>query len=216
MDAKRVFKTPLFWVLAVIAITVVMFSLGGDGGYATIDTAKAEKLITDKKVDKAELTSDNVLKLDLKKDAAYSDKSANIVDADKVQAEYVDARAESLITLIAANEPTNGYNDKRETQNPFFTILISIFPILLLVGLFWFMMSQAQGGGSRVMQFGKSKAKLATKDTPKVTFDDVAGADEAVQELYEIKEFLSDPAKFLAVGAKIPKGVLLYGPPGTG
>ncbi len=216
MDAKRVFKTPLFWVLAVIAITVVMFSLGGDGGYATIDTAKAEKLITDKKVDKAELTSDNVLKLDLKKDAAYSDKGANIVDADKVQAEFVDARAESLVALVAANEPTNGYNDKRESQNPFFTIFISIFPILLLVGLFWFMMSQAQGGGSRVMQFGKSKAKLANKDTPKVTFDDVAGADEAVQELYEIKEFLSDPAKFLAVGAKIPKGVLLYGPPGTG
>lgn len=216
MDAKRVFKTPLFWVLAVIAITVVMFSLGGDGGYATIDTAKAEKLIADKKVDKAELTSDNVLNLDLKADSAFSDEKANISGADKVRAEFVDARAESLVELIKANPPTDGYNDKRETQNPFWTLLISIFPILLLVGLFWFMMSQAQGGGSRVMQFGKSKAKLATKDTPKVTFDDVAGADEAVQELHEIKEFLSDPAKFLAVGAKIPKGVLLYGPPGTG
>ena len=77
-------------------------------------------------------------------------------------------------------------------------------------------MTQMQGGGSRVMQFGKSKAKLATKDTPKVTFADVAGADEAVEELHEIKEFLAEPAKFQAVGAKIPKGVLLYGPPGTG
>jgi cell division protease FtsH len=77
-------------------------------------------------------------------------------------------------------------------------------------------MNQMQGGGSRVMQFGKSKAKLATKDMPKVTFADVAGADEAVEELHEIKEFLAEPAKFLAVGAKIPKGVLLYGPPGTG
>ena len=77
-------------------------------------------------------------------------------------------------------------------------------------------MNQMQGGGSRVMQFGKSRAKLATKDTPKVTFADVAGADEAVEELHEIKEFLAEPAKFLAVGAKIPKGVLLYGPPGTG
>jgi len=216
MDAKRVFKTPLFWVLAVIAITVVMFSLGGDGGYATIDTAKAEKLIADKKVDKAEFTSDNVLNLDLKADSAFSDEQANISGADKVRAEFVDARAESLVELVKANPPTDGYNDKRETQNPFWSLLISIFPILLLVGLFWFMMSQAQGGGSRVMQFGKSKAKLATKDTPKVTFEDVAGADEAVQELHEIKEFLSDPAKFLAVGAKIPKGVLLYGPPGTG
>jgi cell division protease FtsH len=77
-------------------------------------------------------------------------------------------------------------------------------------------MSQMQGGGSKVMQFGKSKAKLANKDTPKVTFADVAGVDEAVDELLEIKEFLAEPAKFLAVGAKIPKGVLLYGPPGTG
>src|SRR5207237_66855 len=72
------------------------------------------------------------------------------------------------------------------------------------------------GGGSKVMQFGKSKAKMMSKDTPKTTFADVAGADEAVEELYEIKEFLSEPAKFQAVGAKIPKGVLLYGPPGTG
>jgi cell division protease FtsH len=88
--------------------------------------------------------------------------------------------------------------------------------MLLLVGLFWFLMSQMQGGGNRVMQFGKSRAKLATKDMPKVTFADVAGADEAVEELHEIKEFLAEPAKFLAVGAKIPKGVLLYGPPGTG
>ena len=77
-------------------------------------------------------------------------------------------------------------------------------------------MNQMQGGGSRVMQFGKSKAKLVSKDTPKTTFADVAGADEAVEELEEIKDFLPSPAKFQAVGAKIPKGVLLYGPPGTG
>ena len=77
-------------------------------------------------------------------------------------------------------------------------------------------MNQMQGGGSRVMQFGKSKAKVVSKDTPKTTFADVAGADEAVEELEEIKDFLAEPAKFQAVGAKIPKGVLLYGPPGTG
>ena len=77
-------------------------------------------------------------------------------------------------------------------------------------------MSQMQGGGSKVMQFGKSKAKMITKDMPQTTFADVAGADEAVEELQEIKDFLADPAKFQAVGAKIPKGVLLYGPPGTG
>ncbi len=82
--------------------------------------------------------------------------------------------------------------------------------------LFYFLFMRMQGGGSRVMQFGKSKAKLVGKETPKVTFADVAGADEAVEELHEIKEFLKEPAKFLAVGARIPKGVLLYGPPGTG
>ena len=132
-----------------------------------------------------------------------------------MRAEYVDARAEQLVTTLAENVP-NGYNDKVEGESTFWTIFISFFPVLLLVGLFWFLMSQAQGGGSRVMQFGKSRAKLANKDTPKVTFSDVAGADEAVEELHEIVEFLREPAKFLAVGAKIPKGVLLYGQPGTG
>jgi cell division protease FtsH len=88
--------------------------------------------------------------------------------------------------------------------------------VLLLVGLFWFLMSQAQGGGNAGHAVRQVAAKLATKDMPKVTFADVAGADEAVEELHEIKEFLAEPAKFLAVGAKIPKGVLLYGPPGTG
>src|SRR5680860_1539929 len=91
-----------------------------------------------------------------------------------------------------------------------------VFPYLLLFGLFIFIMFQLQGGGNRVMQFGKSKAKLVTKDTPKVTFADVAGVDEAIEELEEIKEFLQQPQKFRALGAKIPKGVLLYGPPGTG
>jgi len=89
-------------------------------------------------------------------------------------------------------------------------------PVLLLGVLFWFLLSRMQGGGSKVMQFGKSKAKLVNKDMPQVTFSDVAGSDEAVEELEEIKEFLQEPAKFQAVGAKIPKGVLLYGPPGTG
>jgi len=95
-------------------------------------------------------------------------------------------------------------------------MLSLVLPMIIVLGLFWFLMGQMQGGGNRVMQFGKSRAKLASKDMPKVTFADVAGADEAVEELHEIKEFLQDPARFLAVGAKIPKGVLLYGAPGTG
>ena len=105
-----------------------------------------------------------------------------------------------------------------DAENPtlFEWFLTSILPYLLIFGLFIFIIMQMQGGGNRVMQFGKSKAKQVSKDTPKVLFTDVAGADEAVEELEEIKEFLAHPQKFRAMGAKIPKGVLLYGPPGTG
>jgi cell division protease FtsH len=96
------------------------------------------------------------------------------------------------------------------------SILIYVLPFLLFFGFWIFLMNQMQGGGSRVMSFGKSKAKKMAVDAPKITFKDVAGADEAVQELHEIKEFLQNPKKFQSLGARIPKGVLLYGPPGTG
>ena len=98
----------------------------------------------------------------------------------------------------------------------FLSVLFQFLPILIIVGFFFFLMQQMQGGGNRVMSFGKSKARLVTKDQPKITFSDVAGLDEAVEELEEIKEFLQAPQKFQAMGAKIPKGVLLFGPPGTG
>ncbi|NNF63124.1 MAG: ATP-dependent zinc metalloprotease FtsH [Acidimicrobiia bacterium] len=105
-----------------------------------------------------------------------------------------------------------------QSENPsgFAVFFGTFFPYILLIGIFIFILMQFQGGGNRVMQFGKAKAKQVTKDTPKVTFADVAGAEEAVEELHEIKEFLASPQKFRAMGAKIPKGVLLYGPPGTG
>jgi cell division protease FtsH len=96
------------------------------------------------------------------------------------------------------------------------SLLTSLLPLLLLVGFWIFLMNQVQGGGSKVMSFGKSRAKRMSPDSPKVTYKDVAGADEAVEELQEIKEFLENPKKFQALGARIPKGVLLYGPPGTG
>ncbi len=98
----------------------------------------------------------------------------------------------------------------------FLSILTYILPFILFFGFWVFLMNQMQGGGSRVMSFGKSRAKRMSVDAPKITFRDVAGADEAVQELHEIKEFLENPKKFQALGARIPKGVLLYGPPGTG
>jgi cell division protease FtsH len=98
----------------------------------------------------------------------------------------------------------------------FWELLISFLPWLFLLGFMVFIFMQMQGGGNRVMQFGKSKAKLVTKDQPKVTFEDVAGLLEAKEELEEIKDFLANPDRYRQMGAKIPKGVLLFGPPGTG
>jgi hypothetical protein len=94
--------------------------------------------------------------------------------------------------------------------------LFQLIPVILIVGAFIFIMNQSQGGGGRVMQFGKARAKLVTKDQPKTTFADVAGVEEAIEELQEVKEYLANPSKFQAMGAKIPRGVLLFGPPGSG
>ncbi|MGZ4383453.1 MAG: ATP-dependent zinc metalloprotease FtsH [Gaiellaceae bacterium] len=108
------------------------------------------------------------------------------------------------------------YNGKSVGGSPWWGLLTAFLPFLFIV-IFWiFLMNQVQGGGSKVMSFGKSRAKRMTPDSPKIGFKDVAGVDEAVEELQEIKEFLENPKKFQALGARIPKGVLLYGPPGTG
>jgi cell division protease FtsH len=103
-----------------------------------------------------------------------------------------------------------------QQQSIWIQILINAIPFVIMFGLIFFMMNQLQGGGSKVLQFGKSKARIVTKGKKRVTFKDVAGVDEAVEELREIEEFLENPGKFKSMGAKIPKGVLLYGPPGTG
>jgi cell division protease FtsH len=108
------------------------------------------------------------------------------------------------------------FNSKGVGGSPWWSILTSLLPFALLIGFWIFLMNQMQGGGSKVMSFGKSRAKRMTPDAPKIGFKDVAGVDEAVEELQEIKEFLENPKKFQALGARIPKGVLLYGPPGTG
>ncbi|HSD48342.1 MAG TPA: ATP-dependent zinc metalloprotease FtsH [Actinomycetota bacterium] len=105
-------------------------------------------------------------------------------------------------------DPQNG--------SPFLGFLLQLIPVILIVGAFIWIMNQSQGGGGRVMQFGKARAKQVTKDQPKTSFADVAGVDEAIEELQEVKEYLQNPAKFQAMGAKIPRGVLLFGPPGAG
>jgi cell division protease FtsH len=108
------------------------------------------------------------------------------------------------------------FDSKGTGSSAVWILLSTMLPFILLIGFWIFLMNQVQGGGSKVMSFGKSRAKRMTPDTPKIGFKDVAGADEAVEELHEIKEFLENPKKFQALGARIPKGVLLYGPPGTG
>ena len=121
-----------------------------------------------------------------------------------------------MVEAVAASAPTEGYDSAVPRGSLWQSLLLNMLPLVLVLGLLWFLMSSMQGGGNKIMQFGRSKATLTSPDTPKVKFDDVAGCDEAVEELKEIQEFLENPAKFQAVGAKIPKGVLLYGPPGTG
>jgi cell division protease FtsH len=121
------------------------------------------------------------------------------------------------------NELVNELRDARVDFNVegtktsgWLSLLTYVLPFLIFIGFWIFLMNQVQGGGSKVMSFGKSRAKRLSVDSPKITFRDVAGVDEAVEELHEIKEFLENPKKFQALGARIPKGVLLYGPPGTG
>jgi cell division protease FtsH len=129
------------------------------------------------------------------------------------------ARLETAVEQYNSGQPKSNqidYDSKGVGSSPWWSILTSLLPFVLLFGFWIFLMNQVQGGGSKVMSFGKSRAKRMTPDSPKIGFKDVAGVDEAVEELQEIKEFLENPKKFQALGARIPKGVLLYGPPGTG
>jgi cell division protease FtsH len=142
------------------------------------------------------------------------------VNGSQVTVHYATDQSEFAIEQ-AMKAPTNGgppvdFNSKGVGSSPWWSILTSLLPFVLLIGFWIFLMNQMQGGGSKVMSFGKSRAKRMTPDAPKIGFKDVAGVDEAVEELQEIKEFLENPKKFQALGARIPKGVLLYGPPGTG
>ena len=129
--------------------------------------------------------------------------------------DYSDVLVNKLRAAEAANH-VQSFDVKPARTSVILSLLTYVLPFLLFIGFWIFLMNQVQGGGSKVMSFGKSRAKRLSVDSPKITFRDVAGADEAVEELHEIKEFLENPKKFQALGARIPKGVLLYGPPGTG
>ncbi|KNC19205.1 cell division protein FtsH [Arthrobacter sp. RIT-PI-e] len=208
MKFKNLFKGPVFWIaLAVVALLLILPNLFGSGS-TRIDTDEGLRLLEDNQVTQAQI-HDGEQRVDLTLRQDYEDMGTS------VQFFYSTARAEDVVQAINASD-TDGFTDQPAESNWLLSIAGLIFPILILGLIFWFLLSRMQGGGSKVMQFGKSKAKLITKDMPQVTFNDVAGSDEAVEELLEIKEFLQEPAKFQALGAKIPKGVLLYGPPGTG
>jgi cell division protease FtsH len=154
------------------------------------------------------------------KSATFFERDQTIVgelqDGTRYEATYPEQYQENLTReILGAPNPVDIRTDPQE-GSPLLGILFQLLPAVLIIGVLIYFMSQAQGGGGRVMSFGKAKAKLVAKDQPKTTFSDVAGVDEAVEELGEIKEYLENPAKFQAMGAKVPKGLLLYGPPGTG
>ncbi len=209
MTLKRLLRGPVFWImLAVLLVLLGSTVLTGIGGPEQVDTSQAVADIQSDKVQSATLVDrDQVIELTLK-------------DGTEVTAHYVSGQGVELQNLLQSKVDSgalpDGYNIVVPQDNLLFSLLFTLLPFALIILLLFFFMNQMQGGGSRIMNFGKSKAKVVSKDMPKTTFSDVAGADEAVEELQEIKDFLSEPAKFQAVGAKIPKGVLLYGPPGTG
>jgi cell division protease FtsH len=208
-------KGPWLWiVIAVVGVLLALQYLTPSGGYDEIQTSEMRQYISSGQVKEITFVDgDQVMKATL-------DQGVDRNGGDKVQAHWIDGQQEGLVDLVD-QQVADGTIEKANSENPqpslLGSILATLLPFALIVFLFIFLMNQVQGGGGRgIMQFARSKAKLITKDMPKTTFNDVAGCEEAIEELGEIKEFLQEPAKFQAVGAKIPKGVLLYGPPGTG
>ncbi len=210
MDLKRIFRG---WVLAILFVAVILVIL-----YKLVNTGTEYKQVSTSQAVAAIQTGDvkSVTLTDVNQTIQLTTKSNQNWEASWVGSQGV-GLANTLQAEVAKGTLSKGvYTVKVPKSSSFWTLIFSYLPFLIIFLLFLVFLNQMQGGGSRVMNFGKSKAKLITKDTPKTTFADVAGADEAIEELQEIKEFLQSPGKFQAIGAKIPKGVLLYGPPGTG
>ena len=205
---KRTRRGALLWILVGTVLLLVGSNLVSQAtGPTRIDTSEALSLIRGNQVSSAVIVDrDQRLELKLK------DGRSAITDFVTGQGLVLQ---QELQTQVEAGRLADGYTVRVPSQNILVSILISLLPIAIIIFLLFFFMNRMQGGG-RLMNFGKSRAKQITKDMPKTTFADVAGADEAVEELTEIKDFLASPERFLKMGAKIPKGVLLYGPPGTG
>jgi cell division protease FtsH len=213
MNFKRLTRGPVIWIVLAVAILWIVASTMFSPRVQRIDTSTGLELLKDGKVEQAQI-------VDVEQRVTLSLKDPLTVEGSDVgktvEFFYVAPQGESVVQAVQDADPSGGFNSEVPRQSWWAGLLGLLLPFIIILAIFWFLMSNMQGGGSRVMSFGKSKAKLVNKEAPQVRFADVAGVDEAVEELFEIKEFLAEPAKFQAVGAKIPKGVLLYGQPGTG
>ncbi|WP_300084034.1 ATP-dependent zinc metalloprotease FtsH [Propioniciclava sp.] len=209
MKAPRLVRSPLLWILGVFLILMLgMNLLSASSRYTLTPTSQVMSVLTgDQKLKEVVLVDGD------------QEVRVETTDGQRLRTNWVGAQSQDIIQILEQRQAA-GTIESWSGQNPdrsiWSFIFLGIVPFLLIAGLFLYMMNNAQGGGRGVMGFGKSRAKVASKDTPQTTFSDVAGCEEAIEELQEIREFLAEPAKFTAVGAKIPKGVLLYGPPGTG
>ncbi|RMI29277.1 ATP-dependent zinc metalloprotease FtsH [Nocardia stercoris] len=214
MNRKTVFRNLAIVALILLAIWGVSYFSNDTRGWKTVDTSVALSELQNDKANVSKVQIDDKeqqLRITLKAPNEASGGQTQLVSkypgGGEVAAQVFKAAQDS-----GAPVDTSVKQDSLLSQ-----IVVFALPMVVLLGLFLFVMSRIQGGGrGGMMGFGKSKAKQLSKDMPKTTFQDVAGADEAVEELYEIKDFLQSPARYQALGAKIPKGVLLYGPPGTG
>lgn len=213
MNRKTVFRT--LAIISGIMLMIWLFSFLSDDtrGWESVDTSVALSQLEDKANVKNVQIDDKEQQLRIELNNGNEATNNN----NKIVAKYPGGGETSAQIFDAVQNSGAKYDTVVKQESWLSQLLLFIVPMVLLVGLFIFVMSRMQGGGrGGMMGFGKSKAKQLSKDMPKTTFADVAGADEAVEELYEIKDFLQNPARYQALGAKIPKGVLLYGPPGTG
>jgi cell division protease FtsH len=213
---KRFFKSAAFPILLVVILAfVAQRVISPDTGEPPPTYGEFLQKVDAGQIDEVTMqTKDNTLEVTEKVPEAGAADSGEEASAEKYETGYPPDAGLSLQNQLVQNDVA--LTVKGDSGGGILSMLIYVLPFMLFLGFWIFLMNQMQGGGSRVMSFGKSKAKKMAVDAPKITFKDVAGADEAVQELHEIKEFLQTPKKFQALGARIPKGVLLYGPPGTG
>jgi len=207
---RKVLRGPLFWIVLALVLVSAFGRISSSGDkFTKVETSTILAAISANKVDSA-------LVIDREQKIEVILKSGNFVKGSKkIYASFVSGEEPQIIELLTSNPPPKKWDVKVPSQSFLMSLFLSFAPLLLIGFLLLLFMGNAQGG-NRVFSFGKSKAKLQTKEMPKNTFADVAGADEAVAELIEIKDFLAAPQKYQDIGAKIPKGVLLYGPPGTG